>query len=116
VTLNDPAFVEAAVMLGRRMWEADPQGTDRGRWIDTGFRLCTGRFPEPAERERLLTFVEAQQQRFAADPSAARKLLGTEGLRTDEQKSDSTDRGVNQAACAMVANVLLSLDETITRP
>ena len=113
VTLNDPAFVEAAVMLGRRMWAADPRGTDPGKWVDTGFRLCTGRNPTEQERQRLLAFLDTQRGRFAADPEAARALLANaEAAVGDAGVLDQADR----AACVTVANALLSLDETISRP
>ena len=45
--LNDPAFVECAAGLARRMEkEAGPTAEERIRY---GFRLCTGRWPEPGE-------------------------------------------------------------------
>jgi hypothetical protein len=81
VTLNDPAFWEAALALARRM-----VATARPPRLSTGFRLCTGRRPSPAE---LTTLTELFQRRRAA-----------QGQR---------------AALALVANVLLNLDETLTR-
>ena len=46
----------------------------------------------------------ANRDRFAADPAAARELLESAGLQTGD------------AAMVAVANVLLNLDETLTKP
>jgi cytochrome c553 len=46
-TLNDPVFVECATALARRM-EAEGGSSPESR-VRYGFRLCTGRSPEPAE-------------------------------------------------------------------
>lgn len=133
VTLNDPAFVEAAVMLGERMFASEATGGGPGDWIEFGFRLCTSRYPEPAERDRLLSFFDIQRQRFADEPRAARQLLAFGNASSDgnvpsaRSRLTDADRGAvedadrvtdlaDRAACAMVANVLLSLDETISRP
>ncbi len=80
--LNDAAFVEHADALAQRI-QAEAPETQR---LDFGFRLCTGRPPQPAERERL------------------RRLLDEETREGDRAKAWQT-----------FARVLLNLDETITR-
>lgn len=80
--LNDAAFVELADALAARI-QAEAQEPQR---LDFGFRLCTGRTPKPAERERL------------------QRLLAEETRGGDSAKAWQT-----------FARVLLNLDETITR-
>jgi hypothetical protein len=103
-TLNDPVFVEAArALAGRVIREAGPDDQERaGR----AFLLCTGRQPGPAELTPLLAFHAEQRARFEADGAAARALLGTAA-----EVEDAPER----AAWTLVANVLLSMDETLTK-
>jgi hypothetical protein len=102
-TLNDPVFFDAARALAARvMREAGPSAEARAV---RAFRLCTARAPQPAELSPLLAFEAAQRNRFAADAAAARQVLGGAAA------PDAADR----AAWTMVANVLLSLDETLTK-
>jgi hypothetical protein len=51
-TLNDPAFVECAAGLARRIDKEG--GTTNEEKVRYGFRLCTGRWPEPVETAVLL--------------------------------------------------------------
>jgi mono/diheme cytochrome c family protein len=102
-TLNDPVFVEAARGVAARILaEAGPAPADRAAH---GFRICTGRKPEPPEVERLVAFYEREHRRFEGDPGAAR-ALGSSG---------TNDEAADRAAWTLVANVLLSLDETVTK-
>jgi len=82
--LNDPAFVEAAAAFGRRLL-ALPAADESAR-LRQGFRLCTARWPEPAE----LTIL---QELLAAERAAASE----------------------EAAWTLVASVLLNLDETLCK-
>jgi hypothetical protein len=103
-TLNDPVFFEAArALASRAMREAGPH--DEARAV-RAFRLCTARPPRPAELAPLLAFQERQRARFAADREAARAVLGEATAPAD---------AAERAAWTMVANVLLSLDETLTK-
>ena len=93
VTLNDPAYVEAAGALAARM-------TD----ISHGFRLVLTRPPTDSEIKRLTKLYESLKDDCAADPDAAQQLLTSAGLETGD------------AAMIAVANVLLNLDETLMKP
>jgi hypothetical protein len=75
-----------------------------------GFRLCTGRSPEPAELEVLQRTHFQHQQHFAATAGEADKLLAI-GLSPRLPEIAAADH----AAMTMTANLLLNLDETITR-
>jgi uncharacterized protein DUF1553/uncharacterized protein DUF1549/cytochrome c len=104
-TLNDPVFVQAArALAARAIREAGPGEEARA---SRAFRLCTGRPPTPAELAPLLAFQAQQRTRFEADAAAAQALLGGPG-------GDAVEPA-ERAAWTLVANVLLSLDETLTK-
>ena len=93
--LNDKAYLEAARALADKMMQ---RGTlEQG--LVYGFRASTGRKPS---REELAVLAKAYQNfktKYTADPKAAKKLGKDE----------------REAAWTMVGNVLLNLDETITK-
>ena len=109
--LNDPAYVEMAWALARRMLRDRPGGDARER-VSYAFRLCLARTPKPAEEAHLVEVQEQELARFRWSPEAARALLGEEvsqsGLPEDIDASEL-------ASWFFVANILLNLDETITR-
>lgn len=107
--LNDPAFVECAIGLARRMQRAS--GDDEAK-IAFGFRACTARAPRADEIEVLARLLTSERERFESDASAAKTLLehGKHALGVD-----ATPDAGELAAWTAVANVLLNLDETLTR-
>jgi hypothetical protein len=125
-TLNDPVFVEASRRLaGRMIAETGPDPRAR---VEHGYRLCTSRRPALGELGPLLAFYERERSRLAADPGAAEALLASElggatppppgaGL-GDAVRGNGIEAGpgpAERAALTMVANVLLSLDATLTK-
>ncbi|MBI1390341.1 MAG: DUF1553 domain-containing protein [bacterium] len=104
VTLNDPAFFEAARALARRM--ADEAGDDPAVRIEHGFELCLIRPPREAELNRLREFYQAMLKQYQGDSSAAAKVLAL---------SDNETASPELAALTMVANVMLNLDETLNK-
>ncbi|HIG11931.1 MAG: PSD1 and planctomycete cytochrome C domain-containing protein [bacterium] len=108
VLLNDPAFVEAAVHLAARMLRE--AGENAGACAARGFRLCTGRRAEADEIAALVQLYGVEAARFAKDPEAAQALIAS-ATALDASALDPTAL----AAWAVVANVLLNLDETLTR-
>ena len=107
-TLNDPAFFEAAGSLARRM--LGEGGTSRADRITRGFRTVLARTPRGAELDRLLEFLDRMAAKYEAAPTEAADLVGkTLGGR----RAGLPDTGL--APWIMVANVLLNLDETLTR-
>lgn len=98
-TLNDKGFVECAQALARRMM-TEVQGPDRAHAIH-GFRLCVARQPTIDEVDHLLRLYWVTLEQFKNDPTAAQSLAGV--------------RSAELAAWTVVANVLLNLDETITK-
>jgi hypothetical protein len=104
VTLNDPAFFEAAQAMARRMMkEAGPDAASRAT---RGFRLAVTRVPNEQELKRLMDYYGQQRARFASDFDAARKV--TNAAKDEEPSAEL-------AAWTMVANVLLNLDATLTK-
>jgi hypothetical protein len=107
-TLNDTGFFDHARALGTRMrTEAVPATVDAR--ITLGFRLVTSRLPTATELARLRTFHAQARDRYAKAPAEALEALGLKpGTRPTADELDL-------AAWTMVGNVLLNLDETVTK-
>jgi hypothetical protein len=104
-TLNDPTFFEAAQALAHRIVEdAGPDATARATY---GFRCVVTRRPTPQELDRLLAFWRMEVDRFQRDPKSAMDVV--------DDDSGTPSLSPELAAWTMVANVLLNLDETITK-
>ncbi|MFO0872166.1 MAG: DUF1553 domain-containing protein [Pirellulales bacterium] len=108
VLMNDKQFVEAARKLAERMMSEG--GTTAAERATYGFRLTTSRVPTAAESAVLARIYETQLKLFQANPQAAGQLLSY-GEAPRNMSLDAADL----AACTMVANVLLNLDETVTK-
>jgi len=103
--LNDPAFFEAARHLARRILSESPAG-DLHSQASYGFRLCVSRQPKPEEVSKIVDWYQKELQRFEQDNAAAKDVAGD---------SVGSKPGAELAAWTMVSNVLLNLDETITK-
>jgi hypothetical protein len=108
VTLNDPTFVEAARVFAQHLLSEGPSDLD-GR-ITFAFRSTLARFPNAAEKEVLVQEYKRLHGRYHADPKAAAALVKA-GRFPPPQKLDA----VEHATWTALANLLLNLDETITR-
>jgi hypothetical protein len=104
--LNEPGYLTAARGLAERVLKEGGPDDDRLR---LAFRLCTGRPPSPAEFQVLRHYWQGQREDFAARPDAARQLLGASPAPV------ATNDLPQLAAWVMVSNLLLNLDETITK-
>jgi hypothetical protein len=108
ITLNDEVYIEAAQALARRMMaEAGPSPTERAAY---GVRLCVAREAKPEEVRRLIELYESELAHFRGDPEAARQLA-TVPLGAAPPDGDLAEL----AAWTVVGNVLLNLDETLTK-
>lgn len=106
--LNDPQFVEAARRLAERMMNEGGQSAKTQ--IQYGFRLVLARAANPAELSVLSRGYQDYLHHYEQDPDAALALVKT------GQSKPSDDLDVTQlAALTAVANVLLNLDETVTK-
>ena len=108
VLMNDPTYVEASRKLAERILLEG--GTSFDKRITFAFRLTTSRKPTPRELAVLRRVFEQQSARFQADPAAATKLLSVGESPRHEQLAAH-----ELATWAAVANVLLSLDEVVTK-
>jgi hypothetical protein len=113
--LNDPIYLEAAFGLARRL-SGDSTIVATEQRIIRGFRLTTARKPTKDERDLLFRLFRSRLDRFKADPESAFKLIESTrgGLAAGISPIDST-AAAELAAWFHVANVLLNLDETITK-
>ena len=109
VTLNDPAYVEAAQALGRRI--ITEAGDDLDARIKRGMNLVLMRDPSQNEREALRAVYTESLAQYQKDPEAARHIA-TDPLGKLPEDMDPADA----AAITLVGNVLLNLDETINKP
>jgi hypothetical protein len=101
--LNDEAAMENARGLAMRTLKEG--GATLQARLTYGFRTCLTRKPEAAELERLMTLYKQQLAHFSSQPPAASKII----------KDSKAANKAEFAALTMVANVLLNLDETVTK-
>jgi hypothetical protein len=108
VLMNDPTYLEAARKLAERALK-EGGDTDATRLTHV-FRLCVARDPRASESTVLLKVLAQAKQNFVAVPQSAEKLLAV-GDAPRDPKLDVSEL----AAWTTLANVVLSLDETITK-
>ncbi len=95
-TLNDAAFVEAARSLAGRL-----AGKTAREKLAYGFRIVTARRPSEKELDSLSALLDRTTSQYGSDAAAARKLAA------------SSDASL--APWVVVSNVLLNLDEAVTK-
>jgi hypothetical protein len=105
--LNDEAMFEASRALAQRMLnEASGDARIRAAY---GLRLCVARQPKAAELDRLATLYQQQLDYFNAHAAEAERVV------KQQIKPTSNCSTAEMAAWTLVANVLLNLDETLTK-
>lgn len=105
--LNDEAMFEAARALARRM--LTEVGGDLRARLRYGFRLAVVRTPSDAELDRLEALCRSQLEIYRKDEAGARKIA--KGVVAEDHAGDAAE----VAALTMAANVLLNLDEMVTK-
>ena len=112
VTMNDPVYVEASQALARRTLAEVPQASGltadeltRQR-ITHAFRLCATRQPTSEEVEVLAESLKRVHDRYTSDPEGAAKMAGA---------TTPAGQEIEVASWTVLSNVLLNLDETLTR-
>ena len=110
VLMNDPAFLEAARGLAERVLKAANLSGDEAKIIHA-FRTATARAPSKTETATLLKVHAQVSKTYRDDPDAAGTLLGTDKT----EKPGSSSATAELAAWTATANVILSMDETITK-
>jgi hypothetical protein len=106
--MNDPVYVEAARALAARVLQQDR--LDLEQRLTLAFRLALARPPEKKELAVLIRTYQQQKANFTRDAKAAEELLAV-----GESPRPTQLDVVELAAMTGVANVLLNLNETITR-
>jgi len=107
-TLNDPEFIECAQAIARKV--ATQPGADLKARATHAFRLVLARAPQAKEVERLVALYQSELKNYQVDEKAAEKMATSELGKPKESCSLA-----ELAAWTVVANVLLNLDETITK-
>jgi hypothetical protein len=106
--LNDTQHVEAARALAARgLAEGGADDDARIGWL---YRTVLARPPRPAEAEVVAATLAGNRSRYAADADAARRLISV-----GESHPPAALPPDELAAWTLVANMILNLDETITR-
>jgi len=109
VTLNDPAYIEAAQALARRIVREG--GTSRADRCGYALRLCLVRPPQAKQVDQLLALLtSAEHEYFSRDAKAARDLTTAPFTPSSDFKDEA-----ELAAWTVVANVLLNLDGVLTK-
>ncbi len=108
VLMNDTQYVEASRQLAARMIREG--GDPVEKQLAFGFQICTGRTMTDHESQ-VLTRVHAEQlAHYQATPAEAEKLL----VIGASPRTEGIDPAMH-AAMTMMANLILNLDETITK-
>ena len=105
--LNDVQYVEAARHFAQRMLAAGDSVEGRLRF---GFRTLLSREPDERELKTLAGALAEHRGRYERDPAAAAKLLAF-----GDSPVTSAVTPAELAAYTLTANLLLNLDEAITR-
>ncbi|RFS18535.1 DUF1553 domain-containing protein [Emticicia sp. C21] len=100
VTLNDPAYVEAAQELARNMLK---KGKTPEEQIQAGFNLIMMRNIDSKKLQVLTRLFRKTEQEYTKHPVEAYKFFG---------RSDASPK---MAAMAVTANAMLNLDEIVTK-
>ncbi|MFN9371535.1 MAG: PSD1 and planctomycete cytochrome C domain-containing protein [Planctomycetaceae bacterium] len=106
--MNDTQQFEAARVFAERILEEGGSSTeDRLRFA---LRTVLARTPAAEELTLLTRAVDHYRERYAADPQGARQVIhvGEAAVRSEASPTDL-------AAWTLVANLILNLDETVTR-
>ncbi len=106
--LNDPIFVEASRKLAERAYKEG--GRTAEARVAYAFRLATGRAAEAAETKTLMDTFTRMRAAYTADPEGAKAFLAVGAAAVD-----ATIPAAELGAYAAVANVILNLDEVITK-
>lgn len=106
--LNDPIYVEAARKLAERAWKEGGR-TPEAR-VEWAFRLATGRAAEELETRTLMGIYERMRKAYSADAKAAQAFTAV-----GASPVDSKIPVAELAAYSAVTNLILNLDEVITK-
>ncbi len=104
-SLNDPYFFAAARALAKRLQSEG--GQTIADQINFGYRLTVARPPSPSELNKVSEFYARQLKAYQDDSAAAYQTIGAQ--------AGSLPDAPQLAALTMVSNVLLNMDEALTK-
>jgi hypothetical protein len=108
VTLNDPQFIEASRAIAERvMLEGGKTDADK---IEFAWKLVTARSPSMSRSQALQNLFQEELSLFKKQPDKAKELLAV----GDSERSANLDPA-RHAAWTVIANLLLNMDEALTR-
>jgi mono/diheme cytochrome c family protein len=106
--MNDIQHVEAArALAARTLTEADAEDAARIEWL---YKTILGRPPSAKEAAIVAELIAGNRARYDADPEAA-----SQAIAHGESRPPAGLAPRELAAWTLVANLMLNLDETITR-
>jgi hypothetical protein len=108
VLMNDEQYVEAARHLAARMIRHG--GSAPADRIAYAFRLATSRTPTADEIGIFTRLYDEERAAYANNIEAAKRLVNV-----GDSPTDATIDARELAAWSLVANVILNLDETVTK-
>jgi hypothetical protein len=108
VTLNDVQFVEASRKLAARVM--NQAGTNFEKRLSLAYAICLSRTPTNAEIAVCKEVYDHQLASFEAKPNDAEKYL-----QSGESSRDKKLKPAEHAAFTVLMNMLLNLDEALTR-
>ena len=108
ILMNDPTWLEAARKLAERVLLSGD--TETQRWA-IAFQLVMGRQPQAQEIATLKQVVDAAGEHFERNPAAATDLL-----KVGSSAADATLQSSELASWCVAMNVLMNLDEALSRP
>ncbi|MCA9139370.1 MAG: PSD1 domain-containing protein [Planctomycetales bacterium] len=106
--LNDVQHVEAARHFAARMLRNG--GATQQERINWGWECVTGRQPTASEAEVVLKLLQSFLDRYRSDVDSAKQLIGY-----GESETIDTVDPTELAAYCMVANMMLNLDEVVSK-
>ncbi len=106
VTLNDPTFVEAAVVMGENI----SRKKDIASGVQLAYRQLTGRNPSAKEMELLMELQRKEWEKFRKYPEKTTGWLHA----GQYQQAEGLDAAL-VASCAVVASTIMNSDATLTK-
>jgi len=105
--MNDVTFVEAARVLAERVMQLEKTPETR---LALAWRLAATRSPSPLEMKIIAASLDRHHAHYSANREAALKLIAT-GESPRNQKLNVAEHAAYTAVC----NLILNLDEVITK-
>jgi len=106
--LNEKTFVEAARNLGQRLLQEGGETMDEQ--VEFGFRIAMARSPNERERVLLKSAYQEYRDAYEEDLTGAEQLISV-----GESEAIASLDPRDLAAATALSNVLLNLDEAMTK-